>query len=539
MVRRLLAVTLLFSAGASLFAQEGARYLIVTHDSFYAAIQPFAQWKTKKGMLAKVVRTSEIGTPAQIQAYIRNAYETWPVRPQYVLIVGAPDLIGSSRLRTDDGYGDVIGDHQVELPVGRFFAATPAECGTLVAKSLIYEKTPFASGDSDWMLNGTTVVNEDNPPDVYYQPDCRYIRALWSAFGFVETDSLIDAWGDSSADVRAAINAGRGFVVYRGQCISNWWPPFDQVNPATLCNGDKLPVIVSGSCETMTLAEGETMLADQFVRAGTAQERRGAVAYFGTTNAGAGVSLKRGTVTKAFFTAVFVEGRYKMGDACIRAKFYLDSLVPGLQYFYEEWNLLGDPELPLWTERPAPLVATFDASLPLGSQDFTVHVTRSGIPLGGATVCLMMDSTVYATGRTQGQGDVTLGINTINTGTVYVTVTARNCLPLEDSAQVVLTGVTEEPSRATGLKLGCRPSPARGAVVVGYSVPQPGPADVAVYDAGGRRVRSLFTGDVPAGPQWLVWDRRDDAGVAVPAGVYVVRLRTPDAVFAQNLVLSL
>jgi hypothetical protein len=309
------------------------------------------------------------------------------------------------------------------------------------------------------------------------------------------------------------------------------------VNPATLGNGDKLPVIVSGSCETMTLTEGETMLADQFVRAGTAQERRGAVAYFGTTNAGASVSLKRGTVTKAFFTAAFVEGRYKIGDACIRAKFYLDSLVPGLQYFYEEWNLLGDPELPLWTERPAPLAVAFDASLPLGNQDFTVHVTRNGVPLGGALVCVMMDSTVYATGQTQGQGDVTLGINPANEGVMYVTATARNCLPLEDSAQVGLTGVADGRSSGAGVSLICRPSPARGAVTVSYSVPRPGPADVAVYDIGGRRVRSLFSGAVDAGAQRLTWDGRGDAGALAPAGVYVVRLRAAESVSDKRLVL--
>ena len=528
----------LLGTGSCLFAEDGARYLVIAHDNFYAAVQPLAQWKTRKGMLAKVVRFSEVGSSTDsIQAYVRHAYQTWPVRPQYVLIVGAPDFISSSRLRTDDGYGDVIGDHQVELPVGRFFAATPAECSTLVEKSLIYEKTPFAAGDSNWMRKGTTVINEDNPPDTYYQPDCRYIRALWNMFNFVQTDSLMDTWGDSSVDVRAAINAGRGFVVYRGQCISNWWPPFDQVNPATLSNGDKLPVVVSGSCETMTLTEGETMLADQFVRAGTAQERRGAVAYFGTTNAGASVSLKRGTVTKAFFTAVFVEGRYKIGDACIRAKFYLDSLVPGLQYFYEEWNLLGDPELPLWTERPAPLAATFDASLPLGSQDFIVHVTRNGVPLGGALVCVMMDSTVYATGQTQGQGDVTLGINAVNTGTVFVTVTARNCLPLEDSAQVVLTDLADGQSRMTGPALTCRPSPARGAVTVGYSMSERGLADVTVYDAGGCRVRSLFSGNAAAGAQRLVWDVRNDRGSTVPAGVYVIKLRAAGSVFVRKLVL--
>jgi len=45
-----------------LHAQEsGARYLIITHDNYYEALQPLAEWKTQKGMKAKIVKLSEIG----------------------------------------------------------------------------------------------------------------------------------------------------------------------------------------------------------------------------------------------------------------------------------------------------------------------------------------------------------------------------------------------------------------------------------------------------------------------------------------------
>jgi hypothetical protein len=439
-MRRVLPAAIFLLLAGALLAENGARYLIITHDNFVQAIQPLVQWKTQKGMLAKVVPLSVTGSSAaQIRAYIQNAYNTWPIRPEYVLVVGAPNLLPASLSSpgdgTDDAYGDMSGTYQIEIPVGRFFCDNLAQCSTLVTKSLTYEKTPYADGDSTWMRRGQTIVSEDNPPDQYYQADCRYIRGLWSGAGFIQTESLIST-SNNSTDVRNGINAGRAFVVYRGQCVSNWWPPFHQVSPSTLSNGAKLPVVVSGSCQTLTLAPGYSMLADQFVRAGAAQTLRGAVAYFGTGSIGSHISLQRGTVSKGFFTAVFAEGRYKLGDACKRGKFYLDSLVPGNQTYYQEWILLGDPELPLWTDKPGLLSAACDSVIPLGPFSLNVHVSRGGAPVSGALVCALMDSTVYVTGTTNAQGDVSLNVNTVHVGSMSLTATAKNGVPFEGAVQV-------------------------------------------------------------------------------------------------------
>jgi hypothetical protein len=430
--------TLILVFAAMALAENGARYLVITHDNFYGAVQPLAQWKTQKGMSAKVVKTSEIGSnPSNIQNYIRNAYNNWPIRPEYVLIVGAPSYVAASRSGTDDGYGDMSGNLEVELPVGRFFCTAPAECSTMVTKSLAYEKTPFAGGDSTWMLRGTTIVREDNPPDQYYQTDSRYIRGLWSAAGFLQTESLISTAGHNSTNVRNAINAGRGFVTHRGQCVANWWSPFDQVQPSTLSNGAKLPIVVSGSCQTLTLDPGQSMLADQFVRAGTPQSLRGAVAYFGTTAVGSHISQQRGIITRGFFAALFEDfSAQKIGDACKRGKFYLDSLLPGNQTYYEEWNLLGDPELPVWTDKPMRLVVSHDSLVPLGPCDLAVNVTRGGSPLPGALVCARMDSTTYAWGLADPGGNVTLRCTTYHVGSMQLTVTGRNALPYEGTVAV-------------------------------------------------------------------------------------------------------
>jgi len=57
-------------------------------------------------------------------------------------------------------------------------------------------------------------------------------------------------------------------------------------------------------------------------------------------------------------------------------------------------------------------------------------------------------------------------------------------------------------------------------------VPEPGAAvDVSVYDIAGRRVRTLYAGEQPAGEHAAVWLGLDDAGREVASGVYFYRVR--------------
>lgn len=65
------------------------------------------------------------------------------------------------------------------------------------------------------------------------------------------------------------------------------------------------------------------------------------------------------------------------------------------------------------------------------------------------------------------------------------------------------------------------PIPAHGAVTFEYRVAAPGPVQLRIVDAAGRRVRALVQGAVSGiGPHRVVWDGRDDAGQPAPAGIY-------------------
>jgi hypothetical protein len=92
-MRKIWAFCIILVIFGSLFGQEGAEYLIITHDEFAQTINSLAEWKYMKGLQTRVVKLSEIapsGSPTkeQIKQYISDAYDTWNPQPQYVLLVG-------------------------------------------------------------------------------------------------------------------------------------------------------------------------------------------------------------------------------------------------------------------------------------------------------------------------------------------------------------------------------------------------------------------------------------------------------------------
>jgi hypothetical protein len=68
-----------------------------------------------------------------------------------------------------------------------------------------------------------------------------------------------------------------------------------------------------------------------------------------------------------------------------------------------------------------------------------VVVTSNGNPVNNALVCLQKDDDAYASGYTNTAGLVTLNVNSSSAGVMYITVTAQNHYPFEDSLIVQAT----------------------------------------------------------------------------------------------------
>lgn len=94
------------------------------------------------------------------------------------------------------------------------------------------------------------------------------------------------------------------------------------------------------------------------------------------------------------------------------------------------------------------------------------------------------------------------------------------------SDMAVPTAVATEAARPQQAGLGrAYPNPFNATVLIPFAVQGDATAELVVYDALGRKVRTLHSGAVPAGARALSWDGRDSAGQTVGNGAYFVRLQ--------------
>lgn len=80
------------------------------------------------------------------------------------------------------------------------------------------------------------------------------------------------------------------------------------------------------------------------------------------------------------------------------------------------------------------------------------------------------------------------------------------------------------------------PNPAAGDVTLRLDLERPRPVRVDVFDVTGRRVRTRTLGELPAGPQRIVWEGTDDAGRRVAPGVFFLQITAGDAVLRERIV---
>ncbi|MEO0227959.1 MAG: C25 family cysteine peptidase [candidate division WOR-3 bacterium] len=442
MKKFLLFFVFLISAG---FSQEiGARYLIITNDAFYEAILPFAQWKHKMGYKTKIVRVpSELAQNATaIRNYIVNAYNTWQIRPEFILFAGAPNYIPwsiSTSPYGDNNYTNMDGDIYNEILSGRLNVHSVSEAQTVVAKMLRYERYPDIS-DPLWFKKGCLIVRDIQDDDsITYRLDAEYVASHMVNNGYVKVDTFFASRGANATSVVNATNEGRGFVVYRGSATNNWYNPF-AVNPDGLTNGNKLPIVISATCGT--LATGATpTVAERWFLTGSPTNLRGASGYFATTTSIVNGAHLRSAVTRGFFDGVFLYKRRTFAEACEDGRIRVYNTY-GSTTEYQGFTTIGDPAMTLWTTTPKSITVTYDSILYAGVEEtLQVNVQYQGSPVESAYVCIMFDTLIYKTGWTNSSGHVFFVFTASNPGILDITVTGRNLYPFEGTASIITGNV--------------------------------------------------------------------------------------------------
>jgi hypothetical protein len=217
-----------------------------------------------------------------------------------------------------------------------------------------------------------------------------------------------------------------------------------------------------------------------------------------------------------------------------------ESLTNRLGITWTEFEVeLGDckPAYPglsrLWFTHTQDLIDTFSRTV--GPNSTLLYKDSSGIdrgtgvhsqPLGGGTE------------RPEGGHFIYLAVRPYR---VWTTALRTNIdfmlenIEFFDEPATSATTVSTTPAR---LELAPnRPNPFRGRTLIPFSLPSAGTVELAVYDLGGRLVRTLVSSPRPVGSQTVSWDGTDGRGKRVASGIYYVRLHEGDRALSRPVVL--
>lgn len=161
------------------------------------------------------------------------------------------------------------------------------------------------------------------------------------------------------------------------------------------------------------------------------------------------------------------------------------------------------------------------------------HAFAASLSVVGVTGTDGIEVTPRALGPSFPHGLFACHDNSATPKTIVVCALEELGLPLSED----WTGEPPAPPAATdaptvpggaALSVTTAPNPFRGRTRLSFSVERPGDVTLLIADAAGRTVARLLDRRVGAGPHALDWDGTDDAGRALPAGVYFYRLASDD-----------
>lgn len=461
------------SGRSSSLSEDQHLYVIITGDNLATSFQPLADWKTEKGLSAKIVKTSwiyanypGIDNPARIRNFITDAAQQWGTL--WVLLGGDvnivpdrkafamdceygpyshnfipcdlyyTDLDGSWNENGNSIYGEVADsvDMYPDIFVGRASVETAAEADVFVNKLLTYEKSAPNGHEQNMLFLGEVLwtnpyTNSGLGKDL--------IDSLYVPAQFDPITKLYEALGNENlATVMSALNAGQNIVNHNGHAgstgmgVGTGYLTISKVDMLT--NSQRYSILYSIGC--WPAAFDEDCIAEHFLT----NPNGGAVAFVGNSRYGWGSPGNplygySDRFDQQFFKKLFQENIYHIGNTLAAAKTaYVPFSAQENVYRWCEYeiNLLGDPEMPIWTETPQALSVAHPQEITIGNGAYSVTVTRANQPVEGALVCLMQDTAVYETGFTGPDGRVILPVSiSVPVQPLRLTVTAQNAIPYQ------------------------------------------------------------------------------------------------------------
>jgi len=431
-------------------------YLVITTPEYADACAPLLAWKQEKGLPVRLVTTTETGTDnAGIRTWLREAYATWDVPPEYVLIVGDVEDIPSWSLSenvTDHPYTLMDEDDWLpDLMLGRMPVESVYEATTVINKTVAYEKTPYRD-DEGWFTRQLMVAGN-------YGSDTPVSTVTWvgeqlEELGFEPaTHVSFPPLFNGVYPITQSLEEGVSMVVYRGWAYgtAGWEPPhFTVADIPNVDNGAMLPVVMSFVCLNGNFAHDQPCFGEVFLRQGTPTEPRGAVAFIGNGEHWSHTRYND-AMAISYFENIASPGITDLGRLVLAGKLRFMDYFPhemsfaeygeeSVEFYLHIYNLLGDPELNFWRGDTAELSVSHDATCAPEATRFDVTVTEADgtTALVGARIGIVQGGVLIGAAHSGADGVAHVPlVGLVDTAPVTVTVTHSDRFPYQTAVTVV------------------------------------------------------------------------------------------------------
>ena len=520
---------------------DGSFVFIGNSDGISDA-QDLINWKIQRGYDVHIGIVPDIGaTATEIDAWIEDAYNTWPNPPEWLIIIGDENTVPpptASGTAADNQYG-VIGTETTvpSIHVGRIIGNDSEDIPYQTWKIIQHEMNPYEPSPS-WFQNAIVIGSGDVLDPLHSYQHTQIMMAAAMTVQYYCEDPEFGGMPPNLADIKADVNDGCSLIGYIGHGgITGWGTSgFSNSDVNTLTNGRKLPWINSIACSNGQFQGSTLCFAEAWMMYGSTSDCKGAIGIMAaTTGSPFGPTDSMAINT---FRAYFEQDNWHMGAAVDYGKLKVFEYYG----FGDSGNnnmhmIFGCPELDIYHETSPIPVLSGDHASEIGIGTYTVTVTADGNPVEGALVGVSQDYVLLDGARTDASGVATLDITSIpGSEVVDITATYHNCAPYFGTTSPLGIGGEGTGDNFSLILNSPTPNPFNSTTIIGFQIPLAEKIRLDVFDVSGRIVRSLENSEMNAGFHAVEWNGRDNSGSSVPDGVYLYRLTTSGGSLVRSCV---
>jgi len=370
------------------FVEEQGNMLVVSYGDFMDEMEPFINWKNRKGIPTEIINVADIGgNSSSIESYVDTYYHDNGLT--FLLLVGdvnqvpTPSVGGSG---SDPSYGFIDGnDSYAEIFVGRFSANSPSELITQIERTLDYEQN--AQTNASWYHTTLSVGSNQGPgwggltDDVFLNT---IIDPMLLDYTYTDHTGIYDPNQSIQGGIDA-INDGVSIINYTGHGWQQGWgngSPLEVSHINNLNNTGKLPFVITVGCNVGEFNTTTNSFGESWLRATNNGESIGGIGHFGSTISQSWEPPMHGQYgMNLLLTENAEEGiSHTAGGMVTNGCMYMNDMQ-GSSGINETnyWTLFGDPSVHLRTDEPTSLNASYSNSIVLGTSSLDISYTGSEV----------------------------------------------------------------------------------------------------------------------------------------------------------------